>query len=244
MKPCHTFGPGSGAAPAGERPAPHRRLRLISHHLCPYVQRAVIALTEKTVPHERVYIDLAEKPDWFLALSPLGRVPVLQVGEAAVFESAVIVEYLEETTDRPLHPTQPLQRAVHRAWMEFASATLDTIAGLYNAPAAEAFDRAQARLRERLGRLEQQLGEGPYFDGDRFHLVDAAWGPVFRYFDTMEALIDLQWLRELPRLNAYRRALAARPSVRDAVPAGYPERLRGFLARRGSHLSRLMAAEA
>ena len=72
-------------------------LKLISHKLCPYVQRAVIALTEKGVPFERIDIDLANKPDWFLKISPLGKTPVLQVGEPPIFESAVILEYLEET---------------------------------------------------------------------------------------------------------------------------------------------------
>src|SRR3954469_14108316 len=76
-------------------------LKLISHKLCPYVQRAVIALTEKGVAFERIDIDLANKPDWFLAISPLGKVPVLSVGtdggEVALFESNVICEYIEDT---------------------------------------------------------------------------------------------------------------------------------------------------
>ena len=69
------------------------RLTLVSHHLCPYVQRAVIALTEKQVPFERIDVDLAAKPAWFTAISPLGKVPLLRVGDATViFESAVILE--------------------------------------------------------------------------------------------------------------------------------------------------------
>jgi len=86
-------------------------LKLISHKLCPYVQRAVIALSEKGVAFERIDIDLANKPDWFLAISPLGKTPVLQVGDFAIFESAVILEYLEETQLSPLHPADPLRRA-------------------------------------------------------------------------------------------------------------------------------------
>jgi glutathione S-transferase len=77
-------------------------LKLISHKLCPYVQRAVIALTEKRVSFERIDIDLANKPDWFLKVSPLGKTPVLVVGDHAIFESAVILEYLEETQAHPL----------------------------------------------------------------------------------------------------------------------------------------------
>src|SRR5882724_3279158 len=100
------------------------RLKLISHKLCPYVQRAVIALNEKGVAFERIDIDLANKPDWFLKVSPLGKVPVLSVktdgGEVALFESNVICEYIEDTQGGSrLHPQDPLQRAQHRAWMEF-----------------------------------------------------------------------------------------------------------------------------
>src|SRR5258706_13289167 len=109
------------------------RLKLVSHRLCPYVQRAVIALTEKGVAFERVDIDLANKPDWFVEISPLGKTPVLQVGDVSIFESAVILEYLEETQPSPLHPADPLRRAEHRAWIEFGSAVLNHIAGFYPA---------------------------------------------------------------------------------------------------------------
>src|SRR5262244_3814087 len=109
-------------------------LKLISHKLCPYVQRAVIALTEKGVPFERIDVDLANKPDWFLKISPLGRTPVLVVGEDAIFESAVILEYLEETQANPLHPANALRRAEHRGWIEFGAAILNDIAGFYAAP--------------------------------------------------------------------------------------------------------------
>src|ERR1700704_5402602 len=109
------------------------RLKLISHQLCPYVQRAVIALTEKGVAFERIDIDLSSKPDWFLGISPLGKTPVLQVGDKAIFESAVILEYLEETQPKPLHPADPLTRAEHRGWIEFGSTILNDIAGVYAA---------------------------------------------------------------------------------------------------------------
>jgi glutathione S-transferase len=108
-------------------------LKLISHRLCPYVQRAVIALSEKGVAFERIDIDLSNKPDWFLKISPLGKTPVLLVGDHAIFESAVILEYLEDTQAKPLHPADPLARAEHRAWIEFGSAVLNDIAGFYTA---------------------------------------------------------------------------------------------------------------
>lgn len=222
-------------------PQPHTppALTLISHPLCPYVQRAAIALTEKGLPFTRRDIDLAAKPDWFLALSPLGKTPVLLAGDTAIFESAVILEYLEEVAPRPLHPADPLARARHRGWIEYASATLTDIAGLYSADAASFLDRL-ARLTARLARLEDQI-EGPFFAGG-FSLVDAAFAPVFRYFAVFSALDLPQALPDLPRLAAWQRALALRPSVAAAVGRDYPERLAAFLRARPSYLGELARA--
>jgi glutathione S-transferase len=129
-------------------------LKLISHRLCPYVQRAVIALTEKAVPFERIDIDLSNKPDWFLRVSPLGKTPVLLVGDTAIFESAVILEYLEETQSPALHPADALARAEHRGWIEFGSAILNDIAGLYSARDEAAFNAKVTALRDKFMRIE------------------------------------------------------------------------------------------
>lgn len=215
-------------------------LRLISHHLCPYVQRAAIVLAEKGVPFERIDIDLADKPDWFLAISPLGKTPVLEVDGRAIFESAVILEYLEETHGPALHPADPLERAEHRAWIAFGSAVLDDIAGLYGAKDAAGFAAKRERLVERFARLEQRLVAGPWFDGAAFSHVDAVFGPVFRYLDAFERIDDFGLVAGLPKLARWRQALAARPSVREAVAPDYPQRLMAFLAARQSHLSALI----
>jgi glutathione S-transferase len=219
-------------------------LHLISHALCPYVQRAVIALTEKGVDFRRTDIDLAAKPDWFLRLSPLGKTPVLVVDDTAIFESAVILEYLEETHANPLHPADPVTRAQHRGWIEMASVILNGIAGLYSAKGEEAFMAKVTQLTERFQQVEVVLDAGPWFAGDRFSLVDAAFAPVFRYFDCFDRLGDFGILSDKPKLAAWRAALAARPSVINAVGRDYPERLMGFLAARDSDLARLVRVPA
>ena len=220
------------------------QLKLISHKLCPYVQRAVIALTEKGVPYERIDIDLANKPDWFLAVSPLGKTPVLLVGDVAIFESAVILEYLEETQPKPLHPADPLRRAEHRAWIEFASAVLNDIAGFYAAPNEAAFKAKASQLEQRFARLEGRVAASPWFDGENFSLVDAVFGPVFRYLDVFDEIADFGILAGKPKLARWRNALAARPSVRAGVSADYPALLRDFIDRRNSWLSGLQARAA
>jgi glutathione S-transferase len=220
------------------------RLKLISHKLCPYVQRAVIALTEKGVPFERIDIDLANKPDWFLAISPLGKTPVLKVGDTVIFESAVILEYLEETQPKPLHPAGALRRAEHRAWIEFGSAVLSDIAGFYAAPDEAAFAARTAQLEQRFAQLEKRVAASPWFDGDGFSLVDAVFGPVFRYLDVFDGIADFGILAGKPKLARWRQTLAERPSVRAAVSADYPVLLRDFVNSRNSWLSRLQRRAA
>jgi glutathione S-transferase len=217
-------------------------LTLVSHALCPYVQRAAIVLAEKGVPFERREVDLARKPDWFLAISPLGKTPVLLVGGESLFESAVICEYLDETVSPPLHPADPLQRARERGWMEFGSAILNSIAGFYNATDEAALQARAAEIRARFVQLETALGAGPFFRGDSFSLVDAVFGPVFRYFDTIETIGDFGFFDGLPRLTQWRQALAGRASVRDAVRPDYPDRLLAFLRQRPSALAARLAA--
>jgi len=219
-------------------------LKLISHKLCPYVQRAVIALTEKGVAFERIDIDLANKPDWFLAISPLGKTPVLQVGDAAIFESAVILEYLEETEPRPLHPADPLRRAEHRGWIEFGSSVLNDIAGFYAAKDEATFKAKISQLEQRFERLEARVAAAPWFDGESFSLVDTVFAPVFRYFDVFDDIADFAILADKPKLARWRKALAARPSVRSAVSADYPALLRNFISRRNSWLSGLQGRAA
>ena len=217
-------------------------LTLISHHLCPYVQRAAIALLEKAAPFERIMIDLDAKPDWFVKLSPLGKVPLLRVSsegrpDAILFESSVICEYIEETQSGPrLHPADPLERARHRAWMEFGSSILADLWGIETASDAGLLDAKWQAAAAKFARIETALGTGPYFSGERFSMVDAVFGPVFRYFDVFEDIADRRMFDATPKVSAWRRALAGRPSVREAVDADYGARLKAFMRRYDAHL--------
>lgn len=215
---------------------------LVSHPLCPYVQRAVIVLTEKGIKHRRTYIDLANKPDWFLDISPLGKTPVLQTKGQAVFESQVIAEYLNDITPGSLHPHQALARARHRSWIEYASATLNTIAGFYNAKDEASFEQKRLELRDKFVRLEGEI-KGPWFGGAKFNMIDGIWGTVFRYFDVFDQIADFAIFDDLERVKAWRARIAGRPSVKTAVPEGYNARLHTFLINRQSFISDVMAKD-
>lgn len=216
------------------------KLKLISHKLCPYVQRARIVLDEKSIPHEIEFIDLADRPEWFRELSPLGKVPVLLVDGAPLFESAVIVEYLDEITVGSLHPEDQFEKARNRAWIEFASNTLAAIGGFYSAKDQKTFEEKTELLGARFRTLESALDAGPYFNGDSFSLVDAAFGPVFRYFDVIERYADFGFFAETPKVRAWRKELALRPSVQSAAIYDYAARLHQFFLDRDSVLTSII----
>ena len=223
----------------GEAPFPSEifimsKLTLISFPTCPFVQRAVIALKEKHVEFDVIYIDLANKPDWFLDISPLGKVPVLRIerdGEppAVIFESAVILEYLEETVaGEKLHPTDPLKRAQHRGWIEFSSTVLGDLYRFSSAKDTESLAAARAVLHDKFKRLESTIS-APFFAGQHFSLVDTAFAPVFRQIDALDSVARTGLLDGFPGLEHWSRALAARESVKTAVPEDYVERYLGRL---------------
>ena len=209
------------------------KLTLISSPTCPFVQRANIALREKAVDFDVVYIDLANKPDWFVAASPLGKVPLLKIerpGETdvVIFESAVILEYLEETAEgRRLHPADALERAQHRSWIEFGSTVLADLWNLSVAKDDAVLATANQALTVKFKRLEATV-VGPFFAGETFSNVDAVFAPAFRQLDVLETVVSSRLLDGCPKLSAWRAALAARPSVRQAVPADYADQ---YLAR-------------
>ena len=222
-------------------------LTLVSHALCPYVQRVAIVLAEKGLLAERLEIDLAHKPDWFLALSPTGKTPLLLADGQAIFESAAICEYLEDAYGPPLHPRAHLERARHRAWIEFASGTLAAIAGLYSAASGEALAAKAGELRARFASVELALAgatpAAPWFGGARLSLADAAFAPALRYFEVFGHLDGLDFLDAMPAVSRWREALRARPSVRDAVTPAYPGLLRAFLLAKKSALASLLASD-
>lgn len=213
------------------------KFKLISFALCPYVQRARILLIEKNVPHEIEYIDLQSPPPWFYDISPLEKVPVLLVDDTPIFESMVICEYLDEVTPGSLHPTDPLEKAQHRAWIEFGSSILDTAYIFFSTKDKTIFKRKTAELEERFDTLEETLGSGPFFNSDNFSLIDAVYGPIFRYFDTINKFHDFGIFNDTPKVSAWADTLLAHPSVQQSVPADYTDQLEQYLLSRGSVLS-------
>ena len=213
-------------------------LELVSHQLCPFVQRAIILLQEKEISHQLTYIDLANKPDWFRQISPLGKVPLLKVGSEVLFESAVICEYIDEVTPGSLHPPDPLEKAKHRAWIEFASSTLMVMYDFINSATEASFEQKRHELIDKLAWVEKSLVI-PYFSGKRFSLVDAAYAPMFYYFDALDEIADFGILVDTPKVSLWRQSLKERPSIQHTFPKNYSQQLLTLLDQRSSHLAEI-----
>jgi len=155
-------------------------LELVSFTICPFVQRAVITLKHKQTPFRITHIDLSDPPDWFKAISPFGKVPVLKVDEQhVIFESAIIDEFLDDVTPGRLLPEDPLTRALNRSWIDFGSACLLDLSGMMHASDAESFNSKRDTLLSRLDWLEGILDKAPWFNGEALSLVDFAYAPLF-----------------------------------------------------------------
>jgi glutathione S-transferase len=216
-------------------------LELISTKRCPFVQRSVITLNYKGIDHDMTFIDLDDPPDWFRRISPLGKVPVLRVdGDTVIFESAVINEYLDDITPGQLHPQDPLQRALNKSWIEFGGICAGLTFQLQVAPDRESYEALVTELHDNLARVEAAFGDGPYFNGDDFALIDAAYAPIFIRLEVLRELIGLDLTGDLPKLEAWGKRLLDMPAVQAARRPELPDLLRQLMRSRDAYAATLL----
>jgi glutathione S-transferase len=211
---------------------------LVSFKLCPFVQRSVITLEHKQVPYDVRYIELAEPPEWFLRLSPLHKVPMLMVGEDVLFESAVINEYLDETNPPQMLADDPLLRAHQRAWIAYGSELIGNQYLMLTAADRETYRKHYQRACARLQRLEQAMGEGPYFSAAELSLVDTAFAPLFMRFSMLfSQLEEAGCLSDTPRVRAWSAALLALPAVQRSVVADFKVLFAAWIVEQNGYLA-------
>ena len=144
---------------------------LVSFKTCPWVQRSAIVLREKNTEFEIRHIEPDNRPDWFLAISPHKKVPVLRIDDrVSLFESNAINEYLDETIAPRLHPEDPIERALNRAWTDYVPTFASAVTATAYADTEEDYNKAAADIPVPFERLEKALekqGGGPYLQRRR-----------------------------------------------------------------------------
>jgi glutathione S-transferase len=209
----------------------------------------VIILRAKDVEFEITYIDLLDKPDWFLKISPHGKVPVLVVDEQPLFESNAIAEFLDEVVGEPLHPKDLIKKARNRAWTDFTPTFAMGINGIYFKPNLDTLDEDLDTARDRVGKLEEAIAadrgnDGPYFNGDKLCLVDAAYAPFLQRFDFVDQTLQTGLIDEFPLVRAWTDALLANEDVIGSVPPNFWNVFVETMQRRGYHIGPLLDAQA
>ena len=210
---------------------------LVSFKTCPWVQRAAIVLREKNVGFEFRHIDPDNRPDWFLAISPHKKVPVLRIDDSiSLFESSAIAEYLDETIAPRLHPEDPVQRAVNRAWTDYVPTFASSVTATGYSTDEAAYKAAAERIPAAFGQLERALEKqspaGPFFNGAKYSLVDAAYAPFLQRYYYLDRVKPLGIIDKFPRLRAWAQALLKRSSTHSFPEAEFEALYRANLKRR------------
>ena len=222
---------------------------LVSFKTCPWVQRAAIVLREKNVEFEFRHIDRNNRPDWFLAISPHKKVPVLSVdGKVSLFESNAINEYLDETIEPRLHPDDPMLRAINRAWTDYLPTFAEMVTGQAYSEDETEYKEDVAKIApafEKLeGALKAQSPQGPFFNGAKYSLVDAAYAPFLQRYRFLDRIQPLGVIEKFPRLKAWADTLLRRPSTHSFPEAEFEALYRLNVKNRKKWLSQFVADAA
>ena len=217
---------------------------LVSFKTCPWVQRAAIVLREKKIDFEFRHIDRDNRPDWFLAISPHKKVPVLRLDDRiSLFESNAINEYLDETITPRLHPTDPVERAVNRAWTDYVPTFASIVTATAYADTEADYNKAVEQIPVPFERVEKALekqASGPFFNGAKYSLVDAAYAPFLQRYYFLDRVKKLGQIEKYPRLKAWMEALLARPSTHSFPAAEFEAMYREGLRRRNKWVSQFI----
>jgi glutathione S-transferase len=217
---------------------------LVSFKTCPWVQRSAIVLREKNTPFELRHIEPDNRPDWFLAISPHKKVPVLRIDDSvSLFESNAINEYLDETIAPRLHPADPIERAINRAWTDYVPSFASTVTATAYADTEEDYNKAAAGIPQPFERLEKALekqGSGPFFNSAQYSLVDAAYAPFLQRYFFLDRVRKLGHIENYPRLKAWGEALMKRPSTHSFPEGEFEGMYREGLRRRNKWISRFI----
>jgi glutathione S-transferase len=194
---------------------------LYSTQRCPYARRTRIVLREKRIDFDLYEVDLRNKSEEFLRVSPYGKVPVLVVNGTSLYESNIVNEYLDEVHEvSPLMPNNPERRALARAWMAFANeyffpAIYRAYMGYEGRFSAEQVQEAREKLGKVLLQLEHQLETRQYLVGE-YTLADIAHAGTFPRLRELADRGDVP-LERYPNVTAWVEQVERRESYKASV---------------------------
>lgn len=219
------------------------KLELISFKLCPFVQRAIIILKKQKIDYDITFINPMDPPDWFKEISPTGQVPLLKADDEVIFESSVISEFANDISETDLHPSDAIQKAKNRAWIQFSSTMFDDLFNLVTGD-EETYAKAKESLFGKLKKVETIKGDGAFFNGADFAMIDAAFAPIFMRLAWINEFTDNALsFNEFSNLSAWSEAILAVDEVKNSVSEGIDDVYYSNIEAREGYLSTLLVDE-
>jgi len=188
-------------------------LTVFSMRFCPYAERVRLLLNVKEIPYEVVNIDLKSKPEWFLKLNPLGKVPaILEPGLEPLYESLILTEYLDEKYPgtKQIAPKDAYEKARQKVLIEVV---MQKILPAYYA----VVQRSEGDVLEKsLADIEHNL-TSKFFAGEKLGYVDLMVWPWFERLPALAAARDNVFEfsgKKYPKLFAWTQAMLEDPAVK------------------------------
>eukprot|EP01064_Diplonema_japonicum_P033463 TRINITY_DN65_c2_g1_i12.p1 TRINITY_DN65_c2_g1~~TRINITY_DN65_c2_g1_i12.p1 ORF type:complete len:249 (+),score=97.05 TRINITY_DN65_c2_g1_i12:67-813(+) len=183
-------------------------LKVISFKICPFVQRITALLEAKKTPYVVEYINLKEKPQWFLDISPNGQVPLLVTEkEEVLFESEAIAEYIEEAYPALQPDLSLVQRAQNRAWGYLGSKNYMPQCGAQSSSDGETLRERTMKIATAFAKVEKVLGGAEFFNSDTVSTVDMTWLPLLHRTQIIKEKTGYDFAHGYPKVQNWRAAL-------------------------------------
>ncbi|KAJ9672871.1 hypothetical protein PVL29_026217 [Vitis rotundifolia] len=182
--------------------------------------RVRVALAEKGLKYEKREEDLWNKSPLLLEVNPVHKkIPVLIHNGKPICESMIIVQYIDEVWNHksPLLPTDPYQRAQARFWADYIDKKLYNLGKKISLTKGEEQETAKKEFIECLKLLEGELGEKPYFGGEKFGFVDVALVTFSSRFYAYESIGNFSIEAECPKLIAWTKRCMQKESVSSSL---------------------------
>ncbi len=200
-------------------------MKLYGSFTSPYARKARILVKEKSIDCDFIEERPGEAGTRFSQLNPLGKVPVLEIDESnALYDSPVIVEYLDQLVGEPLIPVAGNVRWEVQRWHALADGIMDAVV----ARLLELRRPEQTRMDEAIEKQEQKIAAAlvslsaatknrEYLVGDHYSMADLAVGVALEYIDFR---YPHDWRNQFPVLAFWLASISVRPSFKETVPPG------------------------
>ncbi len=220
-------------------------MKIVSFKICPFVQRVTALLEVKGQSYDVEYINLSEKPDWFLKASPNAQVPILVTDSNEVlFESDAIIEYIEETVSEPLFSRNPVKKAQQRAWSYLAAKHYLVQCGAQRSKDKGTLEERSARLSKAFGKLDGTLSQSGFIGGSKMGMVDIAWLPLLHRAAIIEKNSGYDFLRDWSKLRNLQRKILETGVCERSVSTDFEEKFCSFYLAEETYLGQCTKAKS